>query len=138
MYARYAGGITNVKNIEGDKMDILEGIILSLISVLIFALGHELLHYLTAKALGMEVKIIPKWWGFYVYMPETSGKKWAELEERVKTKYNLVAIAPYILFIPLFLLLTIYFTGNSDFLYSISITLLIVNFISLPMEWMVK
>jgi len=117
-------------------MNIFEYIILLIACVVIFSLGHELIHYLTAKALNMKVKIIPKWWGFYVYLANTSGKRWNELEKKAKVKYNLIAISPYILFIPLFFILTI--ISNSNLLCSISTILLIVNLISLPMEWIVK
>jgi len=119
-------------------MNFLEGLVLSVIAVLIFALVHELLHYLAAKALGMGVKIIPKWWGFYVYLDETSGKDWEELSYEIKKKYNTVAIAPYLLFIPFFVFLSLVSYEKSFLLYSISISLLIVNFVALPMEWMVK
>ena len=119
-------------------MEIIEQIGIALVVVVIFALLHELYHMLMAKALGMEVKIIPKWWGFYVYLPATSGKKWNELSKELKRKYNMVAIAPYMVFVPLFSLLALYSNSISYQLFSISITLLIVNFIALPMEWVVK
>ena len=119
-------------------MNIIVGIGVTLAVVMAFALLHEMFHYLTAKALGMKVKIIPKWWGFYVYMPETSGKKWNELPKEVKRKYNLIAISPYIVFVPLFSLLALHFSNISYPIFSICMALLVVNFISLPMEWMVK
>ena len=114
------------------------GIGFTLAVVLAFALLHELYHYLMASALGIKAKIIPKWWGFYVYMPETSGKKWNELPKNIKRKYNMIAIAPYIVFVPLFALLALHFSNISYPIFSICMALLVVNFISLPMEWMVK
>ena len=119
-------------------MNFLEGLVLSVIAVLIFALVHELLHYLAAKALGMRVQIIAKWWGFYVYLDETSGKDWRELPYETKKKYNIVAVTPYLLFIPFFVFLSLVSYEKSFLLYSISISLLIVNFVALPMEWMMK
>jgi len=77
-------------------MNIIVGIAVTLAVVMAFALLHEMFHYLTAKALGMEVKII------------------------------------------LFSLLALHFSNISYPIFSICMALLVVNFISLPMEWMVK
>lgn len=117
----------------------LLGFLYIIVAVLLFSIFHELFHFAMAKFLLMNVRIIPKWWGFYVYLEETSGKTWSQLTKKEKLCYNLIAIFPYAFFIPLFFFLLLIAYENSNFLlYSISFSLLIANFVALPMEWMVK
>ncbi len=118
------------------NMSFIECYGLYLIALLAFATVHELLHYITAHILGFKPRFRFKTFGIELSINDKYDEKKNILDINDKVmliKYIVIAIAPYIVIIPISIYILLV---SSSYLLKLTFGMIIVlNLLNLPLEF---
>jgi len=117
-------------------MNFVECYGLYLIALLAFAAVHELLHYITAHILGFKPRFRFKAFSIELSIDDEYDikKNILDINDRVMLiKYIIIAIAPYIVIIPISIYILLV---SSNYLLKLIFSMIIIlNLLNLPLEF---